>query len=479
MIAETIFEWAERAPAKTAVVYNGQALTYRTFAANINLARGYFSRRGCVGPGIAVLVIVNLLDFWVLSLALRTLGLTTIVVQDLAGFEALNLPQVRCVVASAGETMPGLEECCAARGYPLFQVSLAGEAGLGLNDIAPPDRPGGHILQTSGTTGSRKMVLMDPSFEAAFMRERRELLGVDETSVVDSFGFHAGTGVGYNSPVSTWLAGGAVVMAKGLERHTSLLYPGITHALLIPETLGSILAAPEGAFPHSEIMHLSVTSGAATQAQIDHARARITPHIFNRIGSTEVNSWGNTRLETEEDHRWHRIAPGRVVQVVDDLDRPVRPGEAGRVRVSTSDGPNGYLYDEEATRAFFKDGFFYPGDLAVLREDGRIALQGRVTDVINIKGHKVLPAPLEARLREALGVSDVCLFSMQDDHGEEQLHLMIEAPAPIDTSILVPVLRGELFGYPGAHVQFTARLPRNDTGKVVRREVVARALTAR
>jgi len=158
--------------------------------------------------------------------------------------------------------------------------------------------------------------------------------------------------------------------------------------------------------------------------------------------------------------------------VVDDLDRPVRPGEAGRVRDSTSDGPNGYLYDEEATRAFFKDGFFYPGDLAVLREDGRIALQGRVTDVINIKGHKVLPAPLEARLREALGVSDVCLFSMQDDHGEEQLHLMIEAPAPIDTSILVPVLRGELFGYPGAHVQFTARLPRNDTGKVVRREVV-------
>jgi acyl-coenzyme A synthetase/AMP-(fatty) acid ligase len=479
VIAETIFEWAERAPAKPAVVYNGQVLSYRDFAANIAVARGYFARRGYVGPGIAVLAIINLLDFWVVSLALRSLGLTTIVVHYLAAFEILNLPAVRCVVASAGETMPGLAEACAARGYALLSISLAGEAPLGLNDIAPPERPGGHILQTSGTTGSRKKVLMDPAFEPAFMRERRELLGVDEHSVVDAFGFDAGTGVGYNSPVSTWLAGATVVIGKGLGMHATLLYPGITHAMVIPDLVGAILEAPEGAFPRSEIMHLSVTSGAMTRVQIDQAKARITPHIYNRVGSTEVNTWANTRLETEEDQRWHRLAPGRVLQVVDDFDRPVGPGEAGRVRVRTTSGPNGYLYDQGATKAFFKDGFFYPGDLAILREDGRIALQGRVTDVINFKGHKIMPAPMEERVREALGVSGVCLFTMQDDHGEEQLHLMIEAPAPIEAAILVPALRSELFGYPGAHVHFVATLPRNDTGKVVRREVVAQVLANR
>jgi acyl-coenzyme A synthetase/AMP-(fatty) acid ligase len=480
MIAETIFEWAERAPTKPAVVYNGQALSYRAFAANIALARGYFASRDCLGPGLVIVVIDSMLDFWVVSLALRSLGRTTIAVQSVAAFDdVLDLPHVRCVVASAGEAMTGLDERCATLSYPLLRVSLAGESALGPADIPAPERPGGHILQTSGTTGMSKRVLIDPSFEPAFMGERRRLFEIDQDAVVNAFGFGGGTAIGYFTGASTWMGGATAVIDEGREPHLSLLYPGITHASVTPDLLGQILAAPAGSFPRSEIMHLMVTSGAITRAQVDEAKARITPHLFNRIAATEISNFAYTRLDSPEDHRWHRLVPGRNVQIVDDFDRPVPIGEVGRLRVSAADGPSGYLYDEATTKAFFKDGFFYPGDLGVMREDGRMALQGRVTDVLNVKGHKILPAPIEDRLREAFGVSGVCLLTMQDDNGEEELHVMIETPHPIAAETLSAELSRELRGFAGARVHFVPALPRNAMGKVVRRNVVALARAAR
>jgi acyl-CoA synthetase (AMP-forming)/AMP-acid ligase II len=174
-----------------------------------------------------------------------------------------------------------------------------------------------------------------------------------------------------------------------------------------------------------------------------------------------------------EDHRWHQLVAGREVQIVDDQDRPAPIGETGRVRVNTAGGPTGYLDDPDATTAFFKEGFFYPGDLAVMRADRRIALRGRVTDVINFQGHKILPLSIEDRLRDVLGVSGACLISMQNEQGEEGLHLLIETPAPLDLAALATALRTEIRGFDGVSVHYVAKLPRNAMGKVVRREAVA------
>jgi long-chain acyl-CoA synthetase len=156
-------------------------------------------------------------------------------------------------------------------------------------------------------------------------------------------------------------------------------------------------------------------------------------------------------------------------------------GRIGRLRVSTEDAPNGYLHDEEASRTFFKNGFFYTGDLAVMRQDGRIALQGRVTDVINYMGHKIWPAPIEDRLRDVLGVSGVCLLSLQNEAGEEELHVVIEASAPIHSGILDPALRAVLDGggFPGVHVAYTPALPRNAMGKVMRHLMTTEVIAAR
>ena len=196
---------------------------------------------------------------------------------------------------------------------------------------------------------------------------------------------------------------------------------------------------------------------------------------MNGLSATESHMIGYTRIDTEEDHRWHRPAAGAIVQIVDEADQPTPLGQIGRLRVATDGGPDHYIDDEATTALFFKDGFFYPGDLAIARADGRFALQGRATDVINVQGHKFSPAPIEDRLREVLGVPGVCLYSKQDAAGEEQLYVVIEAPAPLPAGRLVPALQGELRGFPNARVRYVATLPRNAMGKLMRAAVSTQA----
>ena len=478
MIVQLIFDRANQTPDRTAMIYNGRPLSYGLFAQRIAIARGYFARHGYVGPGHVVLAVRNLMDVWILSLALRSLGLTTAAMRTAAGLDKVlaALPNVR-VVTSPDESWPLLAGVCTKLGVPLLSVSLAGEPALGLQAPEPRQPLGGHILVTSGTTGGYKMVLITPAIDVNSMPRDVKVLGLNQDSVCCVFNFGAWTGLGYKCGIGTWSVGGAVAIEQGDEASRALSRPGITHAVLTPAMLEAIVTAPAG-FRRNEAMQIAVGGGAMTQTQIDQVKARLTPHLFNWFGSTEVGAVAYTPLDTPDDRKWHLLVPDRAVEIVDESDRPVPTGEIGRLRVGTAGGPTSYLYDEAATRDFFKDGFFYPGDLAVMRADGRIALQGRATDVINVRGTKISPAPIEERLADLLGVSGVCLFSMQDDSGEEEIHAVVETPTPIDSGRLTAAINRELGGVHQTRVHHVAALPRNEMGKVLRQEVQANAIAS-
>ena len=301
MITQLIFDWAKRTPDRTAIIYNGRPWSYRSFAQLIALARGYFVRRGYIGPGYAVLAVNNLIDFWILSLALRSLGLTTVAVESAGWLGELGLPNVRCVITIPAETWEDLDGICTELGLPLLSVSLAGETALGLEAFKAPHPLGGHILLTSGTTGTYKMVLMSSACDADLLRLHVELFGMNQHTLLSVFNFRAWIGLAYKWTASTWSVGGAVVIEQGREPYQALLHPGITHAVLNPAVLAEILAAPAHAFPRNDTMQLAVGGGAMTRMQIDQAKARITPRLFNYVASTEAGIIAFTPLDTPED----------------------------------------------------------------------------------------------------------------------------------------------------------------------------------
>jgi acyl-coenzyme A synthetase/AMP-(fatty) acid ligase len=393
--------------------------------------------------------------------------LTTITIDAAADIAGLGLPDLRLVTASPDKSLAGLAAACAAAGVRLEAVSPDGERPLDLG--FGPDHPyGGHVLQTSGTTGAYKKILFDPGFEDGFLAHRRRMNLVDQGSVVSVFSFHPRTGVGYKSPASTWAVGGSVVIQTRGEAHETLRHPGLTHAITVPAQLDAILAAPADAFAFNPDLHLSITAGTASQARIDETKTRIAGRVFNGLGATEAHAIAYTLLERPEDRRWHRPVQGSGVEIVDEAGQPTEVGQIGQVRVSTAGGPTGYLGDAATSREFFRGGYFYPGDLAERRADGRFALQGRVSEVINVRGHKIAPAPIEDRLCEALGLKGACLVSRQNADGDEVIHVVIEAAEPPPMDRLTAALRADLAGVAQIRLHWVKALPRNAMGKVMR-----------
>jgi acyl-coenzyme A synthetase/AMP-(fatty) acid ligase len=470
MIAQSIFDWARRTPEKTALIYNGHGVSYRGLADQISLATEYFARLGFIGPGYAVLAVRNLMETWILGLGLRALGFDTISVGSSKTFTQLRLPNIRCVVTSSLEHWPLLSRSCASRNVPLVAVTLKAMATRGHGSRPAWIKEGGHVLLTSGTTGTKKMVLMTPEIDAVFVPAVVRNLGVRQNSGFCVFNFLPWTAVSHRCAASPWLVGGTTIIEQGNASFQALFRPETTHAMANPVILDRILAIPSGGFPSNDSLILAIGGGAITQPQFEQAKDRITPRLINNLASTEGGMIGITPLSSREDLVWHRIVPGPKVEIVDDEDRPVEVGKLGRVRIGNGCGPVRYLDDRTATAEVFRDGYFYSGDLAVIRSDGRMALQGRASDVIHLNGSKFPAAIIEDAIRDQFGLS-VSLISRPGEHGGEEVHLIAESATPDDAQKLIAEIAKANPILAHAHIHYVARLPRNEMGKINRAEL--------
>ncbi len=360
MLTQTIFDLAERTPEKIALIHNGRPWSYRSFAGLIGAARGHFARRGCTGGGIAVLAVSNLLDVWLLSLALRSLGVSVMPVARFNVAAALETGGVRCVVTSPDETWPELTALCAAKNLPLHAVHLDANATVGLDPRDGSNEPGGHILLTSGTTGVTKKVLFTAGHEAAATQWRIQALGIDAASVSLVFDFPAWTSAGHGTATSVWSVGGTVVLQQVGDIHEGLRIPDLTHAVAVPDSLSSILKAPPDGFPQHRELHLSITAGSVPRADLTAAKRRITPRLYARYATTEASIVALTPLGEDGGPLWHRPVAGRHYEIVDDDDNPLPEGRTGRLRISTQGCPDHYLDDPATSAAFFQRWLLLP-----------------------------------------------------------------------------------------------------------------------
>jgi acyl-coenzyme A synthetase/AMP-(fatty) acid ligase len=462
---------ARATPDKPAIVFNGAPVSYAAFADRTAAARGALAREGAGPGGEAILCIHHGLDNWLLGLALRGLGVNTVAARSANEIEGLAAGRPVLVVTTDGERAhwPGLSEAAARTGGRLIVISADSlKDGARAAPPAAPD-PGGYVLLTSGTTGVYKKVLQDAAAEADLVALNTRRAGIAADTVFNVADFGPWTGAGYTWPTLVWHAGGTVVAKLGRPRERPFADgPRLTHAVVTPAMLDELLAAPANAYPRNDGLVLLTVGGLVSRAQWEGACARLTGDMRCLYGATETCHILYTPIRSAEDLRWNQVHDG-VMQVVDEADRPVAAGEAGFVRLRASRGAAGYLDDAETSRAFFRDGWFYPGDLGVVDAAGRIALQGRVTDVINLGGSKYPTTPIETALQERLGVKAVCVFSAPTADGEA-VHVAIEPGAALVTAgalkaaleAAMPPMRTQV------RVHKVEALPRNHMGKVDR-----------
>jgi len=474
VLIEKIMAQAHASPDKPALIHNGVASSYAEFAQHLLQARGYLSQQLAHGPasapGVAVLCVDHLAQAWVLGIALRSLGLITVSVASVDEIDGLGLDPIRCLVSWAAENPPDLAARASLTGCSWIKVPEdLGRAGVIDKGLGPRTtaHAAGHIIQTSGTTGAYKKILRDAAVETSTLDLHADINGIDASSLVFVRDFPLWTAGGYRWPLLSWHRGATVVFQQWRDFHQPLLSQPLTHVFATPMTL-MFVGDPELPLRRNEAMRLLVTGGAMPRALVAALQQRLTRQVYTVLASTEALTVAATLVDNLDDLAWHRVHPAREVQAVDEADQPLPAGQVGLLRIRILDGVSGYLGDEAASREFFRDGYFYPGDLAVFHADGRLALCGRVTDVINVLGNKIATAPIEAALQQRLEVDAVCLLSLPKPGADDEVHIAIEAGRALSQAELQAAANEQLKIFGQVHFHLLKQLQRNRMGKVLR-----------
>ena len=106
------------------------------------------------------------------------------------------------------ESWPNLARRCTALGLTLVSVSVENDPALSSSVPEVSHEPGGHILLTSGTTGTYKMVLNSPAIDAVFLRQKVNVTGMSRDTGLSVFDFPAWTAAGYRWAASPWTVAG-------------------------------------------------------------------------------------------------------------------------------------------------------------------------------------------------------------------------------------------------------------------------------
>jgi crotonobetaine/carnitine-CoA ligase len=164
------------------------------------------------------------------------------------------------------------------------------------------------------------------------------------------------------------------------------------------------------------------------------------------------------------------LQPGFSARVVDEFGLDVEPGVPGELLLR-GDQPHsfatGYYRMPEATVNSWKDLWFHTGDRVVRDEDGWFRFVDRIKDVIRRRGENISSIEVEQVLRQHPSVSDVAVYAVDSELGEDEVMAAIVAKDAIDFDELTEFCRPRLasFAIPRFFSVWES-LPRTENGKV-------------
>ena len=343
------------------------------------------------------------------------------------------------------------------------------------------------VVYTSGTTGKPKGAVRKfpkDTIQAAMRFINETPMRVDDVHLVACPLYHS-TAFGFLS-LSHLLGATAVLMDEfKAEPFLELVQRySVTSTAMVPTMLHRVLELPEEVRNRYDTRSLRIVfaGGAPLPARlaIDFMDA-FGDVIYEFYGATET---GLVTLAKPEDLRAApgtigKAIPGNDIRLLDDRKRDVPTGEVGELYVKNKLLVAGYHKDEAATLSSMVDGYFSVGDLARRDRDGRYFIEGRKRDMVISGGVNVYPAEVEGVLEQHPDIGEVAVVGVPDREWGERVRAFVvpRAGATLDEGELKAFARERLAGpkVPRDFVVIDA-LPRNPTGKVLKRELRERAV---
>ncbi|PJK31500.1 acyl-CoA synthetase [Minwuia thermotolerans] len=204
----------------------------------------------------------------------------------------------------------------------------------------------------------------------------------------------------------------------------------------------------------AQVYGLTETSGAITY---------LPPEEHRPEGGPRMKSCGKAHEAVE-------------IRIVDDEGRELPAGEVGEIICRTPQNMKGYWKRPEATAAVLREGWFRTGDAGYLDADGYLYIHDRIKDMIVSGGENIYPAEVESALFGHPAIADIAVIGVPDVKWGEAVKavVVLKEGARLTEDELVAYARERIAGYKAPKsVDFVAELPRNPSGKILKRELRA------
>jgi acyl-CoA synthetase (AMP-forming)/AMP-acid ligase II len=169
-----------------------------------------------------------------------------------------------------------------------------------------------------------------------------------------------------------------------------------------------------------------------------------------------------------------RAIDGVEIMIVGAKDEPLGPGESGEIICRGRQIMQGYWHLPEASAQAVRNGWLHTGDAGYMDEDGYLFVRDRVKDMIVSGGENIYPAEIENLLHAHPDIVDVAVIGVPDARwGESVKAIVVCRPgASTNAEELIAYVRPHIAGYKVPRsVEFAATLPRNASGKILKREL--------
>ncbi|MEU0571330.1 acyl-CoA synthetase [Nonomuraea sp. NPDC005983] len=199
--------------------------------------------------------------------------------------------------------------------------------------------------------------------------------------------------------------------------------------------------------------------------------------LFNFYGQTEMAPVATVLGPDEQLTRLGsagRAALNVETRIVDADDRPVPPGVVGEIVHRSPHAMLGYWNDPDRTAEALRGGWFHSGDLGVLDADGYLSVVDRKKDMIKSGGENVASREVEEAIYQHPAVAEAAVFGVPDPRWIEAVTaaVVLRAGAGLTADELVAFLRERLAPFKTPkRVVFVESLPKNASGKVLKREL--------
>ncbi|HWH19071.1 MAG TPA: AMP-binding protein [Solirubrobacterales bacterium] len=349
----------------------------------------------------------------------------------------------------------------------------------------PPDKPR-FVILTSGTTGTPK---------GAQRTSPDGLMAL--AAVLDRIPFRSGSTMMIAAPLfHSWgffhfvvslPTASTMVLRRRFDPEGTLEAIERTRAdvlAAVPVMVQRILGLPDEVLDRYKLPSLQIASlsGSALPGELAIAwMDRFGDTVYNLYGSTEV---AYATIATPEDLRAAPGTAGRpprgtTVRLLDDAGKEVPQGQVGRIFVGNDMRMEGYTGggNKEAI-----DGLLSSGDVGHIDEGGRLFVDGRDDEMIVSGGENVFPREVEDLLADLDGVREVAVIGVDDAEFGQRLaaFVVLEEGASVSEADLGAHVKANLASYKTPReVEFMDELPRNATGKVLKRELRDRQASGR